>query len=480
MSSVEYIHMSKTEMEMQVNTYDVVFATAIPIDAPNRTLCYESDRPEIVSMNSNNGQVRANSIGTARIKVYLESNPSIYAICTITVKGYIPVRSIRFPVTEFTLLEGRTMTLGVLVEPSNATNPKVTWRSCSPEIATVSSTGNVKAIKPGVVDIYATAENGSLTAKCTIRVVIDNVTIKQQGIFCEITFENSGKTWKSIGHDMIYGTDGNTTFLIDRCNNNYFKYPEQYPIPSEPKEYSDDELRLLYAIDPYGVAEYIYRYADRIIYSKALEENKDTIKEKVKYKDKKYEAIFGEKPKYFKRKVTNQIEWVETTDTNNIEAVLSASESLFGFRKVDDGITALAKQEFNHKVIKAIISCCFKTLTKNIPALKDAMDEVDPYVKLFQMSAIMTKDDCAEELVKYSADEIYNKIFEYTNLVWVGEALSLIDDLAEMDRASIPDINFCGKITACYAESVYNITFETSNGKRFPMKDVHEAIAMLN
>lgn len=167
-TQVEYIHMSKTEMTMEVNTYDVVFATAIPIDAPNRTLCYESDRPDIVSMNSNNGQVRANSIGTARIKVYLESNPSIYAICTITVKGYISVDSISFPVPELAMDFDKTMSLGVIVKPSNATNPRVIWRSCCPEVASVSSVGIVTAHKPGIVDIYATTEDGNLTAKCEI------------------------------------------------------------------------------------------------------------------------------------------------------------------------------------------------------------------------------------------------------------------------------------------------------------------------
>ncbi len=96
------------------------------------------------------------------------------------------------------------------------------------------------------------------------------------------------------------------------------------------------------------------------------------------------------------------------------------------------------------------------------------------------MSVIMTEDECVEELVKYSSTQAVSELLSYTNLSWAGEVLSLIDDLAEMDRASIPDVNFCGKITACYAESVYNITLETSNGKRFSMKDVHEAIAMLN
>lgn len=167
-TQVEYIHMSKTEMTMQVNTYDVVFATAIPIDAPNRTLCYESDRPEIVSINSNIGQVRANSIGTANIKVYLESNPCICAICTIKVEGYIPVDSISFPVPELAMDFDKTMSLGVIVKPSNATNPRVIWRSCCPEVASVSSVGIVTAHKPGIVDIYAITEDGNLTAKCEI------------------------------------------------------------------------------------------------------------------------------------------------------------------------------------------------------------------------------------------------------------------------------------------------------------------------
>ena len=69
-----------------------------------------------------------------------------------------------------------TMNLTVTVLPEDATDSTVTYKSSNPEIATVSSTGEVKGIAPGQVDILVTA--GTITKKASIIVKIPTTAIQ--------------------------------------------------------------------------------------------------------------------------------------------------------------------------------------------------------------------------------------------------------------------------------------------------------------
>ncbi len=61
--------------------------------------------------------------------------------------------------------------LTAVVSPSNATNQNVVWTSSNPNVATVDSNGEVKAIRPGTVTVTVTTVDGGYTASCTFRVV---------------------------------------------------------------------------------------------------------------------------------------------------------------------------------------------------------------------------------------------------------------------------------------------------------------------
>lgn len=55
---------------------------------------------------------------------------------------------------------GESRMLTTTITPSDASDKSVTWKSSDESIATVTSSGTVKAIKPGVVTITATSSNG--------------------------------------------------------------------------------------------------------------------------------------------------------------------------------------------------------------------------------------------------------------------------------------------------------------------------------
>ena len=89
--------------------------------------------------------------------------------------------------------------------------------------------------------------------------------------------------------------------------------------------YTDDEIKLLYAIDPYGVADYIQRYASDL--DGGLEKT-------VEYKDEKFRLLFNREPKYFARTIEGV--WYEVDDYEEINDVLSESEAYFGMHPIYD------------------------------------------------------------------------------------------------------------------------------------------------
>lgn len=81
----------------------------------------------------------------------------------------VPVTKVTLDKNTLELDIGGTETLKATVEPANATDKKITWKSGDVSIAKVSTAGLVTAIKDGVVTITATAKGGS-KATCEVTV----------------------------------------------------------------------------------------------------------------------------------------------------------------------------------------------------------------------------------------------------------------------------------------------------------------------
>lgn len=117
----------------------------------------------------------------------------------------IEVTSIQLSDNALTLEEGNTETLIYTILPSNATNKDVTWDSDNKEVATVSSTGVITALKEGVANISATSNSGNKTATCKVTVVpkaaIDTNTYVEDVLNNANTINGAGNTYKSWTYD---------------------------------------------------------------------------------------------------------------------------------------------------------------------------------------------------------------------------------------------------------------------------------------
>lgn len=182
---------------------------------------------------NSNGSMKTGWITTNSKSYYLNANGAM-AVNTKTPDGYvvgndgawdgkpqiitpkvIKTTSVSLNKTTSSLIVGETDTLLATVNPSDATNKSVTWKSSNDSILTVDANGTVTAINAGTAIITVTTVDGSKTASCTftvnpIKIVsIDDITVNiiQNDIYnlptTVVANMNTGKTletkvlWKS-------------------------------------------------------------------------------------------------------------------------------------------------------------------------------------------------------------------------------------------------------------------------------------------
>ena len=139
-----------------------------PVNATNKEVNWTSSDETVVTVDST-GLVKALKAGSAAVTV-TSADSGVTAVCEITVK--IPVTGVKINTTAKTMVPGKTFQLAAWPQPSNAANKAVTWTSSNTGVATVSSTGLVKAVKGGTANITVKTADGGYTATCKITVNI--------------------------------------------------------------------------------------------------------------------------------------------------------------------------------------------------------------------------------------------------------------------------------------------------------------------
>ena len=129
----------------------------------------------------------------------------------VTVKGYgrideksgkvevtedvkIGVTSVTLDKTDLTLDVNDKATLTATVNPNDATNKTVTWKSDKPEIVEVDSNGNVTAKAAGTATITATVDGKSASCKVTVNGQTTTVPVQSVGL-------NTNKVELSVGEE---------------------------------------------------------------------------------------------------------------------------------------------------------------------------------------------------------------------------------------------------------------------------------------
>lgn len=173
------IKLDNTELNLKLGTTSQVIATVSPSDA-NQSISWFSSNSRIATVDSN-GLIRAVGIGTTTIIARTVND--LTASVRVTVGDYsLGVKNIMITTNYIVLPVGSAKQLVVAFTPANASNKTITWSSSDPNVATVDSSGNVKAISAGSAIIKATAADGGYTDTATIEVTSNRNEIDEKTI----------------------------------------------------------------------------------------------------------------------------------------------------------------------------------------------------------------------------------------------------------------------------------------------------------
>ena len=165
------VSLSKKSVVLVKGRSTTVKVKVSPTNATNKKLKWTTSNAKVATVNQS-GKITAKGRGTATIKVIATDGSNKYATIKVTVKQ--PVTSVKLNRNSANLkvkgkAKQKTVTLKATVNPKNANNKSVSWKSSNSKIATVNSKGKVTAKKRGTCYITATAKDGSKkSAKCKI------------------------------------------------------------------------------------------------------------------------------------------------------------------------------------------------------------------------------------------------------------------------------------------------------------------------
>ena len=172
---VEKVTLSKDSLSLKVGESETLAATVAPENATDKAVTWKSSDTGVATVNGS-GKVDAIKAGTATITATAGGKS---ASCTVTVtpasNPVVNVTSVKLNKTALSLKVGQSQTLTATVEPANATNRDVTWKSNNDAVASVKN-GKVAAKAKGTATITAAA--GGKTATCKVTVKAADIAVK--------------------------------------------------------------------------------------------------------------------------------------------------------------------------------------------------------------------------------------------------------------------------------------------------------------
>ena len=166
----------------------------VPKWAVNQDISWKSSNEKIATVDDR-GLVSTHTEGKVNITATTKEG-GYTATCQVTVTPFIPVTAVKLDKKDIEIELPRTVShqLKVTVEPKNATNSNVIWRSHDDKIATVDEHGKVTGVAKGKTHVVVMSENGGLTdiAKVTVTqyTPVTGVTVSPKALTLKVgTYE---------------------------------------------------------------------------------------------------------------------------------------------------------------------------------------------------------------------------------------------------------------------------------------------------
>ncbi len=142
-------------------------ATVNPSTATEQGVTWKSTNPSVATVNDK-GLITLVAPGTTSIIATSVDNPSVTAVCNLTVG--VSTSGIKLDESSKVMYTGEKTKLSYIITPTNATNTAVTWSTSDSSVVNVDSNGNITAVKAGTAVIILKTADGLYMSTCTITV----------------------------------------------------------------------------------------------------------------------------------------------------------------------------------------------------------------------------------------------------------------------------------------------------------------------
>ena len=164
-----------TTASLPNGTVNEEYSQTLAADGDATITWSSSGLPEWLTLDGATGVISGTptTAGTSTFTVKAENSygsDSEELSITISAPASVSVTGVSLNKDSLNLYVGDNETLTATVEPTDATNQKVTWSSSAESVATVDANGVVAAVAPGTATITVTTEDGGKTATCAVTV----------------------------------------------------------------------------------------------------------------------------------------------------------------------------------------------------------------------------------------------------------------------------------------------------------------------
>lgn len=162
---------------MKVGETRVLSPSVRPYEASNRLITYESSEPAVATINSF-GRIEALAVGTTQIKIVADKliqtiqleveESDIYEVVDLGLGEY-----------KAEMEKGKNQQLTTIILPEKASNTKVSYSSSNNNVATISSSGEIKAVETGYTYIHIEAGKVTKEFKLSVVTATERIDINQ-------------------------------------------------------------------------------------------------------------------------------------------------------------------------------------------------------------------------------------------------------------------------------------------------------------
>ena len=215
---VTSIELSQTEMSVKKGTVFWLSATVLPDTADNKKVTWYSSDTSLATI-AQDGMVTTLACGTVTISCVSEDNGTT-AYCVVEITE--PVTGLTLNTYYQEMVAGTKFVIVPTVEPFDAIDKSVTFKTSDPEVAVVDENGVVTAVAGGTCEIIVTTNESSVTRTCTIVVkeYVSSIEIIDSPEFLNITESVNLKvevgTATATNKGVIWTTNNSNIATVDQ------------------------------------------------------------------------------------------------------------------------------------------------------------------------------------------------------------------------------------------------------------------------